>query len=173
MDEIGPWHTGTKTDLEDPSHDTLRQEVLWGSLMAGASGVEWYFGWFTPPNDLNAEDWRSRENMWKMTAYAKSFFHKLPYSEMTNSNHLISSGQAYCLSKDGEVYAIYMKSAHPIKLDLRDHDSSQFSVSWFNPRDGGEFLNGSNEEITGGNWVDIGHPPIESELDWAVLIRKR
>ena len=43
MDEIGMWHTGVVPDDVDPDHDALRRYVLWGSLMAGAAGVEWYF----------------------------------------------------------------------------------------------------------------------------------
>ena len=44
MDEIGGWWKGVLPDSVDPKHDTIRSEVLWGSLMAGAAGVEWYFG---------------------------------------------------------------------------------------------------------------------------------
>lgn len=63
MDEIGPWHTGAGPDADDPTHDELRHRVLWGALMAGASGVEWYFGAHFAHNDLSAEDWRSRDTL--------------------------------------------------------------------------------------------------------------
>lgn len=52
MDEIGFWHTGVLPDAINPRHDTIRKEVLWGSLMAGVAGVEWYFGARYDHNDL-------------------------------------------------------------------------------------------------------------------------
>ena len=39
-------------------------EHLWGNLMAGGAGVEWYFGYTFPHNDLNCENWRNRDHMW-------------------------------------------------------------------------------------------------------------
>ena len=60
MDEIGMWHTGALPDSLDPNHDTLRRYVLWGTLLSGAAGVEWYFGARNLHNDLNSEDWRRR-----------------------------------------------------------------------------------------------------------------
>ena len=80
MDEIGMWHTGVMPDNINPNHDTMRHEVLWGSLLAGAAGVEWYFGARYEGNDLSTEDWRSRENMWNQTRYALNFFNEnLPF----------------------------------------------------------------------------------------------
>jgi len=42
QDEIGPADTGAKQDADDPDHDEIRHDVLWGNLMAGGAGVEWY-----------------------------------------------------------------------------------------------------------------------------------
>jgi hypothetical protein len=50
---------------------------LWGALMAGATGVEWYFGYRYPHNDLNLEDFRSRENWWKQSTIATQFMKTL------------------------------------------------------------------------------------------------
>jgi hypothetical protein len=37
-------------------HD-IRKLCLWGTLMAGGAGVEYYFGYKLPQNDLVCEDW--------------------------------------------------------------------------------------------------------------------
>jgi len=48
---------GRKYDLHD-----IRKLCLWGTLMAGGAGVEYYFGYRLPENDLVCEDFRSRDN---------------------------------------------------------------------------------------------------------------
>lgn len=72
MDEIGPWQHGAVPDAEaEDGHANLIREVLWAHLLAGGSGVEWYFGAHHPHNDLTAEDFRSREELWKVSADAR------------------------------------------------------------------------------------------------------
>ncbi len=44
--------------------DDIRKATLWGNLMAGGAGVEYYFGYQLPQNDLNCEDFRSRDRSW-------------------------------------------------------------------------------------------------------------
>ena len=103
QDEIGPWHTGTKSDKEDPAHDAMRSHVLWPAITAGAAGVAWYFGWEKPPHDLNAEDFRSRENMWKQSSVARGIVAKLSLSSMKNANNLVQQGGATCLASSTEL----------------------------------------------------------------------
>jgi len=172
MDELGPWHTGAKSDAEDPDHDQIRKDVLWGALMAGATGVQWYFGWLTPPNDLNAEDWRSRNNLWEQSAVARDFFKKFDVTKMSSTDSLISAGDNYCFSLPGEVYVIYLKNGGTTKLDLREH-TGEYAVNWYNPRQGGEARQGSISTVNGGQWVGIGRAPFNTNKDWTILVRKR
>ena len=172
MDEIGPWHTGARTDKEDPAHDTLRQEVLWGTLMAGGAGVEWYFGWFTPPNDLNGQDWRSRENLWKQSKVAHEFFKTIPYTEMMSTDELLKNDQNYCFSKPGEIYVVYVKKGGTEALDLRGIKGN-FEVQWLDPVAGGALKEGSITTIKGGGWTDIGTADGFTGPDKVALIRKK
>jgi hypothetical protein len=73
MDEIGMWHTGAKTDRADPNHPTLTRYALWGTLLSGAAGVEWYFGAHTAENDLNTENWRLRTSSGKLLIMQRYF----------------------------------------------------------------------------------------------------
>ena len=73
MDEIGMWYTGAKVDADDPSHDSLRQHVLWPTFLANGAGVEWYAGGRQPQNDLNLEDFRTRQSLWRISNIAKDF----------------------------------------------------------------------------------------------------
>ncbi len=175
MDEIGMWYKGVMPDDINPDHDTIREEVLWGSLMAGGAGVEWYFGAHYDHNDLTCEDWRSRENMWNQTRYAKEFFEKhLNYWEMKNRDELVEFSGAYCLAKETDVYAVYFPSNLTTRkrmLNLGDEGGS-YMIHWYNPRQGGELVSGTVERIQGTEMQDIGYPPNELGADWVALIEK-
>ena len=171
LDEIGPAHTGVKPDKDDYGHDEVRKKHLWGNLMAGGAGVEWYFGYKFAHNDLNCEDWRSREHMWDLTRYALEFFHKnLPFTQMSHHDELTTSKDDYCLAEPGRIYAIYLPNGGTTKINLSNY-TGNFSVQWYNPRTGGKMLNGSIKEIAGPGLVAIGQPPEDADKDWAVLIK--
>jgi len=88
-DEQSTAQDGVLPDEEDPDHDIPRIEALWGNLIGGGAGVEWYFGYEHPHNDLNCEDWRSRDAMWDQTRYALDFFQRyLPFWEMSPADAL-------------------------------------------------------------------------------------
>ncbi|MBN3521036.1 DUF5060 domain-containing protein [Algoriphagus lutimaris] len=176
MDEIGMWYDGAMTDTEDPNHSTLRRYALWGTLLSGGAGVEWYFGAQHPHTDLTSEDWRQRNRLWEITNYAKAFFNTyLPYWEMQPEHSLINSKEAYCLRKKDEVYAIYLPNSKTYTIDLSSANGS-FTVQWFNPLMGGELQIGSVHKIEGGRIRSLGNPPkIENmvpDQDWVVLIKR-
>ncbi len=170
LDEIGPAHTGVKPDKDDFDHDEVLYKHLWGCLMAGGGGVEWYFGYKWPHNDLNCEDWRSRDHMWDLTRYALEFFHEhLPFTEMKHADELTPRKDDYCFAKPGSVYAIYLPSGTTM-LDLRNN-RAHFSVKWYNPRAGGPLRDGSVDKIAGPGSAAIGNPPQDADKDWVALIR--
>jgi len=173
MDEIGFWDTGALSDAEDPGHTTLRGDVLWGALLSGAAGVEWYFGANSSQNDLNTEDWRTREQLWDLTFNAWQFFEEhLPYWEMEPQSGLVNSSNAYCLSKAGEVYAIYLASPGKHTIDLQSVEGS-FEVKWYDPVIGGSLQEGAIATIAGGGIRSLGQPlELSENSDWLVLVKK-
>ena len=172
LDEIGPWQSGTLPDSRDPHHNALREDVLWGTLMAGGAGVQWYFGWFSDDTDLNAEDWRSRENMWEQTLVARRFFESLDFAAMSATDDLVDAQRTWCFSEPGEAYVVYLKEGGTTRLDLREQEGT-FAVAWFNPRTGGQLRAGSVGTVTGGAWVELGLAPEETDRDWAVRVTRR
>ncbi len=169
-DEFGPADVGVKPDSQDYWHDTVRQEALWGNLMANGMGSEWYFGHKFAHNDLTCEDWRSREHMWELTNYALEFFRNyLPFWEMTHNDKLASKRNAYVLAKVGEVYAIYLKKGHSTSLQIPE---GKYIVQWYNPRQGGQLQQGSVTSISGAGAKSIGEPPQEPNKDWAILVKR-
>ncbi len=170
LDELGPAHKGIMPDEFDAQHDTVRHDALWGSLMAGAGGVEWYFGYRYPNNDLNCEDFRSRELWWKQTKLALDFFRTyLPFAQMKAANELVSPEGSFCLAKPGEVYAVYLPKAEPKEITLPE---GKYTVKWFNPRIDGKLLDGNIKNLNGGAKISLGMPPAEAEKDWVVFITK-
>ena len=170
LDEIGPAHTGAKPDADDPNHNHMRTNVLWGNLMAGGSGVEWYFGYKYDHNDLKCEDWRSRAKLWEQTNYALHFFNTyLSDNSLKASNDVTTSETDYVLSKKGELYAVYQPKAEVLTLNLTKV-SGKFSVRWYNPRTGGNLKKGKVKSVKGGNVVTIGMPP-KQDGDWVALIK--
>jgi hypothetical protein len=169
LDEIGPASTGVKPDSDDFDHDEVRRYALWGSLMAGGAGCEWYFGYEYPHNDLNLEDFRSRERMWNLTRIALDFFHtRLPFTEMKSNDSLITDPNSYCLAKEGQIYAIYLGAGGTTEVWL---PRATYKIEWFNPLAGGELKSGALSEVEGGGFRNIGNPPGPVDQDWVVLLR--
>ena len=174
MDEIGPYWRGLDPDdREDSNQDTIRHVALWGNLMAGGAGAEWYFGYKNHNNDLGCEDWRTRDRFWEYTKHALDFFHThLPFHSMESANGMVEyngSQEAYCFANSGEVYAIYLPDAGTALLDLNEATGS-YQVGWYNPRDGGALSN--EAKIAGGGVVELISPKDDAENDWVALVKK-
>lgn len=172
IDEIGHHTTGAKPDIDDPDHDIIRREVLWGNLMAGGSGVEWYFGYEYIHNDLTCEDWRSRNNLWDQTRFALEFFqNNLPFSEMYSMDSLTERKDDYVFAKPGNTYVIYLPKQNHTSINLIGHPG-KYSVKWFDPKNGGDLINGKLEFVDGDDIVSFGQAPSNNVKDWLVLLQK-
>jgi len=170
LDELGPHWKGVMPDSHDADHDTVRNHALWGALMAGAGGVEWYFGYRYPHNDLNLEDFRSRQNWWQQSAIATQFVNTLPVESMKPANELVNLENAFCFANPGEIFVVYLPvNSGECKLKL-DSDKT-FSVKWFNPLEGGQLKEGNISEIKGPGAASIGNPPKETGKDWVAVIQ--
>ncbi|MEL6276852.1 MAG: putative collagen-binding domain-containing protein, partial [Bacteroidota bacterium] len=162
VDETGPWWLGLDHDTKSPynNQDSSRAFVLWGNLMAGGAGVEWYFGARNPENDLGCEDWRSRDNAWEWTKYGLDFFRNyLPFWEMENHNELVKEGH-FCFAKPNEVYAIYLPFGGEATIDLTNTEGA-FSLAWYNPREGGDLLEVDVETVAEKR-INLGLPPVDT-----------
>lgn len=170
LDEIGPAWKGVMPDSHDAQHDTVRQDCLWGTLLAGGAGVEWYCGYRYPHNDLNLDDFRSRDTWWKQSTLATRFVQQFPLEEMKCSDELVNSKDAFCLEKPGEIYIAYLPAGtQNTKINLSGDKT--FSIKWFNPREGGEMQAGTVETVQGKGFQSVGNPPAESEKDWVVVLQ--
>jgi len=152
-------------------HD-IRKLTLWGTLMAGGAGVEYYFGYQLAENDLRLEDFRSRDRSWDYCRIALGFFrdHAIPLDRMTNADELVGNPEhdnsAYCLAEPGKLYLVYLPAGGTARLDLTSV-SGDFSLTWFNPRDGGPLS--LPEKIPAGGKTVLTAPSAD---DWLAVLRR-
>lgn len=170
-DEPGDAQHSLIPDKENPEHDNARQNALWGNLMAGGAGVEWYFGYKHDHSDLTCQDFRVREAMWRQSVIALKFFadHDVPFWKMKNMNHLVDAKHAFCFGLPESSYLVYRKRDAKTTLNLSGV-KGEFELRWFNPRSGGEQQIGTVSEVTGGRIVDLGDPPTEADRDWLAIV---
>ena len=157
-------------------HD-VRRQTLWGTLMGGGAGVEYYFGYQFAENDLRCEDWRSRDRSWDYCRIALEFFRdeKIPFWMMEPADELVGNAEhdnrRYCLAQKGEAYLVYLPESDEARLDLSEAEGS-FDIRWFQPQVGGELTRGSVDSVQGGGEVSIGRPG-EGPDDWLAVVRRR
>ena len=177
-DEQNPHQEGVLPDGKVHNHDIMRKQALWGNLMAGGSGCEFYFGYEYDHSDLTCEDWRSRDHFWDYVHHGLTFFRQhVPYWEMGSADELVGekpeSNSKYCLAKAGEVYVVYLADGGTASIDLSSAVGT-YTVQWYNPRKGGGLLKGSVEKLSGSGG-SIGTPPTEENgpgQDWVAVLQR-
>ena len=137
-DEPGDATHALVPDADNPNHDNARQNALWGNLLAGGWGVEWYFGYQHAHSDLTCQDWRSRDNMWKQSRFALDFFknYPIPFCTMQSNDSLSHSDDWIFASQlDAASYwaVIYTKDGGECVFDL---PKGSYDYGWFNPHTG-------------------------------------
>ena len=163
---------------------SVRRQTLWGNIMGGGAGVEYYFGYKFAENDLVCEDWRSRDQSWDYCRICIEFFekNKIPIQEMKPSDELVGSKETdngkYCFAKPGEIYLVYVADvgsleagAGSFELDLSDH-AGEFSVDWYNPRTGGDLSQDEQTTVSGGSKVSIASTKSGKD-DWLAIIKRK
>ena len=165
-----------KTGKQTYDQHAVRRATLWGTLMGGGAGVEYYFGYQYVENDLVCEDWRSRDQSWDYCRIGLEFFrdNKIPFWEMLPADQLIGNenhdNSKYCFAKSGSVYLVYLPKGGSTELDLSDA-SGKFSIHWFDPRLGGDVFVSGSASVNGGGRVTIDSGKSDGE-DWLAVIRK-
>jgi hypothetical protein len=94
---------------------------------------------------------------------------------MTNADALVGNAthdnSRYCFAKANEVYLVYLPSGGTAVLDL-SNASGEFTVEWFDPRNGGATKQGSVTAVKGGAPASLGMPPDNRNEDWLAVVRR-
>ncbi len=173
-DEPGDARLALRPD-NDPgtSHTDARKNAIWGNIMAGGAGCEFYFGYDKPNSDLTCNDFRSRDAFWDYCRHALNIIkgNSVPFEQMTNRNLLVSgngNNANRCLAKTGDTYLVQLHGGGSSSLNLTGV-TGVFTVKWFNPRTGAGPVNGPN--VNGGGSVSLGTPPDTATQDWIAIVR--
>ena len=138
-------------------------------MLAGGAGVEWLFGYNFAHNDINLEDFRSRDQMWRQTKIAIDFFQQhLPFAQMQSADEYALPAGTFCFALPGKVYALQSRGGdQPLHLWL---PKATYSVAWFHSRQGGKLVTGSVASVNGAGFTNLGSPPREISSDWIALV---
>lgn len=176
VDESGGSGSGLGLDSNPSRQDTARKYGLWGALLAGSAGGEWYFGFIGPESDIHSETFKNRDRFWDYARYAKDFFYNfdLPFVDMLNHNELIGNSandiqKGFCFAQKGKAYVVYLPNGGTTNLNLSGQ-GGQYNVKWFDPRNGGNLQSGSVQSISGGSNQSLGNAPNNSNKDWVIYI---
>ncbi len=169
VDEPGDHKYSLVPDAINPNHDNARQNALWGALMAGAWGIEWYFGYEHEHSDLTCEDWRTRDKMWDQSRYALEFFNDfgINFWEMEPNDKLTEDPNDYVLMKENEIYLVYQKLGAKMNKPFKLANGT-YNIAYYNPRTG---LKAPPKLTTVNNGtLTLENPPEDIEKDWAISI---
>ena len=146
------------------NNEVFRHNVLWTTLTSGGAGVEHYA---TQGLDVSLQDYRFYQQYWNELRFAGEFFknNNIPFWEMENRDELLSTG--YVLGKDFNTYVVYLPEGGTAAMDL----AGEYSVQWFDPRNGGALQLGNVSSVQGGTQVSLGNPPNNTTEDWVILLR--
>jgi len=95
---------------------------------------------------------------------------------MKNADELVGNpthdNTRYCFVKANDVYLVYLPNGSTANLDLRSA-TGQFSVRWFDPRNGGTMKSGTVSTVVGGEEnTSLGSAPDNPDEDWLVVVRR-
>jgi len=157
-DEQGSASTGIQIDDED-----IRHEILYGALMAGGAGVEYYYG-SGGTGDLNNQNHRDRGVAYEQAGHAIKFFQEYFQDYLIGAesdDRLTGDSDDYVFANEGRAYAVYLPNGGSTSLSLPSGNGN-YNVQWFNPRSGD-----LGSASTLGNTLSAP----DSNNDWVALIK--
>jgi hypothetical protein len=134
----------------DNNNDVIvdcRRNALWGSLMGGGAGVEWYFGnrsdgW----SDLKSNQWDHAHCLWDDTKHALDFFmargesdrRPVPFQNMRNEDGRFGVPGNWCLygSDDNGKPCMVVYTDDGGDFSLNVPMAPKYMVGWMNARTG-------------------------------------
>ncbi len=121
--------------------DTVHRQRAWAAFTAGGAG----------------------SGTGSYLAHLSSFANSVPFERMEPSDHLVTSGNAYCLAEPGHHYIAYLYNGGSVDLNL-GAASGTLDVSWFDPRTGASTPAGT---VSGGSSQSFSPPSGE---DWVLQV---
>lgn len=190
-DEPGHGTGGTPVDKDYPddklpqprefdvSRQFIRENVLWATLTAGGTGVEYYYGYKSGCGDLHCQDQRTRANIWNDSRVALEFMRNHIGAHAERMMVLDGSTSPIGINVFGERgrrYVIYKADSKKFRLFTGVDEGGTFKISWYDPIKGGDFvreqiLDTATRGVSGR--LEIEKAPYETDQDWVILIERQ
>jgi len=172
-----------------PTRETYRRHAIWNALLAGAAGMELYYGWTNKCHDLGCENDRTRALKFSDGRNAIAFFNEYVADRafgMVADDELTMARTEYVFADYGKTYVVYTRAGTPAMLSLLGQNG-RYSVDWYDAVAGGPLRKGSVLEIAGGEapleegadrsmrnsrFASLGTPPSGGSDDWVALVRR-
>lgn len=131
---------------------------------------------YTGRDDVKHIDYRSYEDVWKAMGHAAKFMNEnlaREIADMKPNDDLAIGEDNWAMADEGKTYLLYLKDGGEARVDLSKAGDERFTVRWFNPRTGGDLIDGNPKTVFGGGAnVSLGTPPNTSGQDWVVLLSR-
>ena len=131
---------------------------------------------YTGNDDVKHIDYSTYEDCWTAMGHAAKFMNANLAKEIVNmipNDDLAIGEDNWAIANEGQTYLLYLKNGGEAVVDLSKAAGKMFSVQWFNPRSGGDLLNGTPGTVKGGSGkVSLGLAPNTADEDWVVLLKK-
>jgi hypothetical protein len=102
--------------------------------------------------------WADDTTMEEMLSNIHNFIERVEFWNMAPSDHLVTSGIAYCLANPGNEYVVYLPDGGSVTVDLSDATGT-LDVDWYNPKDGTYYDGGT---VTDGG-IETFTPPFSGD----------
>ena len=157
-DEPGDASHALVPDKDDPKHDNARRNGLWGCLIGGGAGNEWYFGYQHDHSDLTCEDFRSRDLWWDQCRIALNYFkdRDIPFWHMESNDDMVSGARSWCLAQEAGKVLVYAPEGGKVTVDLSGWPETLHTVQWFDPRTAESSV---GKAVQGGGKTELNPPP--------------
>ncbi len=173
-DEQGPYQLGVAMDedyktstetanLHSDNRKEVRQKVLWGTLLAGGTGVEYYYGYESGCTDLNCQDHRSRQTKWQDAKIALDFFRQKlikNFPDTRNVNDWTEDPDDYILKIGENQIVVYKPNGGYSHINLKRNEKR--TIQWFDP------ITGEYQRKTEHKTNELKAP--NASQDWVCLI---
>ena len=145
--------------------DTWTNNSLWASLTAGAAGIQYY----SNNGDITEDNYTLWSGFFTRMRYAKDFLmdNNIPFWNMYNDDGAVSNGKM--LSDGSDNFVIFLENGGSTDINLPG--TKDFTVKWFDPRNGGALQDGSVTSLSSGSGQSIGDPPNNTGSSWVVYVK--
>ena len=133
--------------------------------------MEFYAG----RDDVKHINYASYEDCWKAMGHAATFMNENLAKEIVDmkpNDDLAVGENNWAMADEGQTYLLYLKNGGEAIVDLSGAKNQEVSVQWYNPRTGGDLIDGTPGTVKGGSEnVSLGNPPNTTGEDWVVLLK--